>query len=66
MLPPLPRFFLRMQLGVTCQRSCKKIGEEGRGEGARFCTLYPRPPSSCLTATFSPRGQKVLRSRGKH
>jgi hypothetical protein len=60
MSPPLPRFFLRMQRGVTWQRSCKNWGR-GPGRGGRFSTLpSTKAPSSGLSATFSPRGGEGL------
>ena len=56
MLPPLPTFFAD---AAWCHMAAflQKIGGEGRGEGAVFARYIPgNPPSSGVTATFSPRG----------
>ena len=44
-MPPSPRDFLRMQRGVTWQRSCKTLGEKGlRSRGKNWAQKRGQEP----------------------
>gem|GEM_PF-6706150 len=65
MLPPLPRFFADAAWCHMAAFLQKKLGERA-GERGRFSALLVRPPSSGLSGTFSPEGEKGFRSPGEH